>query len=486
MSSRSLTLLGKEPKMHTRMQATARGTIRLGLAVLTLTMFATRAHSQEAVVDSSVTEPRGSAPQVTDPAASAPVATVRANPQPIVISNFRAHDARGLNVFEPPKREGVPYNGFQLEWGAAFTQQFQGLQHENTASPNVVAGVNLNQLATIGSGFNNADANLYFDAQLARGIRVSMTSYLSSRHHSETWVKEGYLLIDGSPWENGTLDHLMEYLTLRLGHFEINYGDMHFRRSDNGQTMFNPLVGNLIMDAFTTEIGGEVYVRANSMLGMVAVTGGEVRGQVLKPEQRSPSVIAKLGFDRQFTPTARVRLTGSLYTTNKSINNTLYSGSRAGSRYYYALENVNASEGTQAWSGDLQPGFNRKVTAWVINPFIKYHGLELFGNIEQAEGRKVTETASRKWTQYAGEGVYRFLGNQLYVAGRYNVVSGRLAGFTSDVTIDRVEAGGGWYLTQNLQAKAEYMQQTYRDFPAADIRNGGKFHGVMVEAAVSF
>jgi hypothetical protein len=250
--------------------------------------------------------------------------------------------------------------------------------------------------------------------------------------------------------------------------------------------MYNPLVGNLIMDAFTTEVGGEVYVRANGMLGMVAVTGGEVRGQVLKPEQRSPSVIAKLGFDRQVTPEARVRVTGSLYTSSKSINNTLYSGSRSGSRYYYALENVNATESAQAWSGDLQPGFTSKVTAWVVNPFLKYRGLELFGNIEQAEGSRANETADRKWTQYAGEGVYRMLGNQLYLAGRYDVVSGRLAGFASDVTIDRTQIGGGWFLSQNVQAKVEWMQQKYRDFPTTDIRNGGKFHGVMVEAAVSF
>src|SRR5205085_8493041 len=126
-------------------------------------------------------------------------------------------------------------------------------------------------------------------------------------------------------WENAFLDKLMEKLTLRLGHFEINYGDMHFRRSDNGEAMFNPLVGNLIMDAFTTEIGGEAYVRCHDMLGMVAVTGGDVHGQVTKPEQRSPSVIAKLGFDRQLNPNARVRLTGSVYNTVKSASNSLYS-----------------------------------------------------------------------------------------------------------------------------------------------------------------
>ena len=429
-------------------------------------------------------ESTGSAAPTDNPAA--PPATDRARARLIEISNFRPHDARGLNTFEAPKAEGVPYDGFKLSWGAAFTQQFQGLAHDNSATPVIVGGNNINQLIDIGNGFNNADANLYLDAQVAKGIRVALTSYLSSRHHNETWVKDGYLLIDASPWEQATLDNLFKYITLRVGHFEINYGDMHFRRSDNGQTMFNPLIGNLLMDAFTTEIGAELYGRKNDYFGMAAVTGGEVRGQVTKPEQRSPSLMGKLGFDRQFSQELRGRLTGSIYHTDKSINNTLYTGSRAGSRYYYVIENAQATESAQAWSGDVRPGFSNRVTAWVVNPFVKFQGLELFGNVEQAEGRAATETSNRTWNQYAGEGVYRFLKNQLYLAGRYNVADGRLQGMTADVTVDRIEAGGGWFLTPNLEAKAEYVKQTYKDFPTNDIRHDAKFDGIMVEAAVSF
>lgn len=417
---------------------------------------------------------------------SAPAATVRARPSPIQIGYFRPHDARGLNVFEAPKQEIVPYDGFRLQWGAAFTQQFQSLDHSNNATPVIVAGVDQNQLIVIGPGFNNADANLYMDAQLARGIRVALTSYLSSRHHNETWVKDGYILIDGSPWENAMLDNIMKSVTVRIGHFEINYGDQHFRRTDNGQAMFNPLIGNLLMDAFTTEIGGEVYWRRHDLLAMVAATGGEVRGQVLKPEQRSPSYMGKLGIDRQVNTDTRVRLTGSFYTTSKSISNTLYSGSRAGSRYYYVIENTLATESAQAWSGDVRPDFGSKVTAWVVNPFVKWKGAEFFGNVEQAEGRNATETDNRTWHQYAGEGVYRFVGNHLYAAARYNVAKGRPFGFTNDVTVDRTEAGGGWFLTQNLEAKGEYVRQNYKDYPANNIRHDAHFQGVMFEAVVSF
>jgi hypothetical protein len=52
----------------------------------------------------------------------APPENPRAQSQPIRMSYFRARDARGLNVFEAPKREDVEYHGFEIQWGAAFTQ----------------------------------------------------------------------------------------------------------------------------------------------------------------------------------------------------------------------------------------------------------------------------------------------------------------------------------------------------------------------------
>ena len=415
-------------------------------------------------------------------------ATDRAQPAPIEVQHFRPHDARGINMFEPPKEPGVPYTGFKIQWGAAFTQQWQALHHSNNAARRTVPPdtTNANQLIEIGSGFNNAEANLYMDTQIAKGIRVEMTSYLSSRHHNETWVKDGYFLMDGSPWENATLDQIMKYVTLRIGHFEINYGDAHFRRSDNGNAMYNPLVGNLLMDAFTTEVGAEAYVRSNGLMGMFGVTNGEIRGTVRSPQQRAPAYLGKVGFDRMVTPDVRVRVTGSIYNTTKSANNTLYSGSRSGSRYYDVLENTKASATANAWSGDVQPGQSSKLRAWVINPFVTAYGFEFFGNYEESKGRTATETDDRTWKQMAVDGVYRFLRNQLYVAARYNTAKGKFVGFTDDVTVERTQAGGGWFITRNLEMKAEYVKQIYKDFPVTDIRSGGKFEGMMVEGVVAF
>jgi hypothetical protein len=404
------------------------------------------------------------------------------------IQHIRYADQRGLNVFESPKEAGADFTGLKISWGGAFAQQYQNLTHQNTAAPKLVTGsaVDQNQLIALGQGFNNANANLYLNVQLARGIRVAVETYASARHHNEAWVKDGYFLIDGSPIENKLLDKIMEVATLKVGHFEVNYGDQHFRRSDNGQTLYNPFVGNFIIDAFTTEIGAEAYLRKNGLMAMVGMTGGEVKGSVSTPGQRGPTYLAKLGIDESLSADLRFRLTGSMYKTDRSASNTLTSGDRAGSRYYDVLENTTSTESANAWSGAIQSGMKNMVTAFVINPFLKVGGVELFGNVETMTGAAQNEVQRRTLRQLVGEGLYRFAGNKLYVGGRYNTVKGELAGIANDITVRRTQLGGGWFVTPNVLSKIELVNQKYLDFPTGDIRSGGQFKGVMIEGVVAF
>ena len=404
---------------------------------------------------------------------------------PVEIQHMRAADQRGVNVYESPKEETVPFTGFKLSWGGAFTQQFQNLTHSNTAAPRMVAGVNANSLIQIGSGFNTANANLFMNVQVAKGIRVAVETYASSRHHNETWVKDGYFLIDGSPIESALLDNIMKYVTLKVGHFEVNYGDTHFRRSDNGQTIYNPFVGNYIIDAFSTEIGAEAYLRSNGYMAMAGITGGEIKGQVTAPGIRGPTYLLKLGMDKQLADT-RVRLTGSMYKTDRSANNTITSGDRAGSRYYDVLENTTSTEVANAWSGAIQSGMRNMVTAFVVNPSIIYKNAEFYGNVETITGAAGTELERRTLRQLVGEGLYRFWDKKFYVGGRYNTVNGQLANLPADINVQRSQIGGGWYVTPNVLSKIEFVNQRYNNFPTTDIRNGGKFQGFMVEGAVAF
>jgi hypothetical protein len=454
-------------------------TLRLAAAALAIPFAIALAQTQVTTNEST----GGTSDSAKKDSTTAPTSSISVL-KPILIQHLRPSDQRGLNMFESPKADLVAYTGFRLDVGAAFTQQFQGLMHENTATPVIVAGANTTALLNIGNGFNNATANLYLNAQVAKGIRVAMTSYLSARHHQETWAKDGYALIDASPIDVPILNSIMKYTTVKFGHFEINYGDQHFRRSDNGQTMFNPFVGNLITDAFTTEVGGELYVRAKGLLAMASMTGGEIRGTVLTPEKRSPSYIGKLGFDRQLSQDLRLRLTGSVYKNDNSASNTLFTGDRAGSRYYDVIENTSATG--NAWSGEIRPGFANRVTAFVVNPFVKYQGLEFFGYAETATGKALSETGYRTTRQLAGDVIYRFWNDKLFTGYRYNTVAGTFAANRSDANVNRFQVGGGWYVNQMMLLKGEYMNQKYYGFPATDIRNGGFIKGFMIEAALAF
>ena len=405
--------------------------------------------------------------------------------QPIVIQHLRAPDARGINVFEPPKDPGVPFAGFKLDWGGAFTQQYQSITHENTAAPKMVGTVNQNQLMDIGGGFNNATANLDLNVQIASGMRVALTTYLSSRHHQETWVKDGYLLIDRSPLNVGVLNDIMEVVTVKAGHFEVDYGDAHYRRSDNGRAIYNPFVGNLILDAFTTQIGAHVYARKSGFIAMAGVTGGEIKGEIRFPEQRGMAYLGKAGFDRDLGP-ARVRLTGSVYHQDKGLSNTVFGGDRAGSRYYLVMENTTATTNAQAWSGHINPGFGSELTTYMVNPFVDLGPVEFFGTFERAEGKAASEAASRVWKQYAGDAIYRFASEDLFVAARFNRATGELSGITGEPTVDRWQLAGGWYITNNLALKGEWVHQTYEGFPTTDIRSGGMFEGFVIEGVVAF
>ncbi len=180
-----------------------------------------------------------------------------------------------------------------------------------------------------------------FDIQIEDGIRISLENYMSSRHHNEFWVKGGYIQIDKLPMFNSP-DWFTNNFRVKIGHFMPNYGDQQFRRTDNGNAMFNPFVGNYIMDAFTTEIGTEIYAfPMDNVMLMAGMTGGLISGDIkdysTTTTKKNPSLYFKAAYDKQFTD-LRFRLSASFYQNSGTVRNTLFGGDRTGSRYYFAME----------------------------------------------------------------------------------------------------------------------------------------------------
>jgi len=414
---------------------------------------------------------------------------------------FRPNNKTGLNVFEPPKNDTTPFTGVTVRVGGNFTQDFQAISHHNNASPVYDAdSVNINQLISITNGFNRAMANLNIDAQLEDGIRMNLTMYLSTRHHEETWVKGGYVQFDKSLFlKNDVIDKIMKNVTLKIGDYEVDYGDQHYRRSDGGNAIYNPFIENYIMDEFATEIGGEIYYHPEcGLIVMAGITNGELNPTIVESSQidsatgklntYAPAFHGKIGYDRQINDDFRFRITGSCYIVKSAAGNTLFGGDRTGSHYFLVMENTEATVADNAFSGRYNPQFKQQVTTFMINPFIKFNGFELFGTYEIAKGRTITEKDMRTATQYAVDLIYRFPNEKenFWIGGRYNSVTASLPFNPADITINRIAGSIGWFLTKNIMMKAEYVKQEYKDFTLTDIRSDGKFDGFMIEASIGF
>lgn len=391
---------------------------------------------------------------------------------------WRPNDKRGINTFESAKLDTVEYNGLRVRIGGANTLQFQAIEASNSGSV---------EIFDLGSNFNLATSNLDLDVQLYPGLRMHLRTYLSSRHHAQPYVKGGYMQVDRLDFiKPGFMSSLMDKVTIKVGHMQINYGDNHFRRTDNGQAIYNPFVGNYIMDSFTTEVGAEVYYQNNGLIGMLGMTNGKLNQSTVKPPedapQTKPSIVAKLGYDSQLNEDLRLRLTGSVYHTGESGRTYLYGGDRAGSRYY----NILTDNSGEFRIPRFDPGFVNELTAIMFNTFVKFQGVEFYGVFENASGKAAAETDRRSFKQYGAELLYRFgQDERFYLGSRYNLVSGETnAG--DDIDISRFNIGGGWFFTRNVLAKAEFVSQNYEGFPATSAFEEGKFSGIILEAIISF
>lgn len=391
---------------------------------------------------------------------------------------FRENSKEGLNVFETSKEAKGTFDKVRVFVGGDFALQFQSINHSNS----------LNNLVDLGSNFNLPTANLNINTQLADGMRLHLRTYLSSKHHNEAWVKGGYLQIDRLGFiKEGFLDGLMDYTTITFGLDEFNYGDAHFRRSDNARVIYNPFIGNYIMDSFSTEAFGEVTVQKNSIIAVLGLSNGKLNQSVVLNDNSDNKVsfYGKLGVDKQFTGDFRFRLTGSWYLNNGTTTGTwLYGGDRAGSRYYNILQPLEGN--SSDFEGRFNPRF-KQMSALQLNPFVKYKGLEFFGIVESVSNSE--EQGNGQFTQLSGELLYRFgTTEQFYIGGRYNTVKGKSnESDVQDTEISRLNLGGGWFMTKNVIVKLEYVNQEYKNGYAADSKyNGAKFDGINLEAAISF
>jgi hypothetical protein len=366
--------------------------------------------------------------------------------------------------FEPALDDGTSFEKLKVNVGAGFALQIQGLSHE---APDV-------ELIDLKKNVNLPTANFNLGADLAPGISVLLETYLSSRHHNEAWVKGGYLVLDRMPFLRS--DNFMDNLTIIAGVMMPNYGDAHFYRSDNGNVIQNPFVGNWIMDAFTTNPGFEVLWRKNNIIALLGTNNGRLNfgsgGDLIE----DLVWYWKVGYDNQINDELRVRATVSGYhVPDGHVGSYLYRGDRAGARYYDVMDIVD--ENANDFSGRWDPGSQQsKMNNIMVNVFVKYSGLEVFGLYENSKG--IRREVDQHFTQYAIQPIYRM--GSFYAGLRYNGVIDNDGG-----SVERWNIGGGWFMNDYVLMKLEYVDQTYYG-AVHGLGAGAKFNGFVLETAIQF
>lgn len=371
----------------------------------------------------------------------------------------------------------------------------QALDHEN------VFDIKGNPLPKLEPGFQNAFGDLGFIARYGKNeeIEVVFDMYLSSRNHpSQTYGNEGYIIMRGVPENLQNLKFLTPILNkvdIKAGHMLVDFGDAAQHRSNNAIVQKNPLVGNFVIDPNIVSIGMQVSSKPGSRFGyLVGVSNGTTT--------EDWSVGRGFAYNGKliFYPVKGLRTSASYIATEQSDNPTksgggssmqMFSGNRSGERYAGVLGGGQAPGGVFPQAGEKFSATQFDVT------FDNNSPIKLYGHYGIAQDKDINGSApgnpEEKWNYYAADAVYNFT-PALYGAVRYSSANtSKLGGADSDGSVNRIQVGGGFWLTKNLLMKLEYVDQKYSGFSEGQIVNNGiqawrdpEFSGFISEVSFSF
>ena len=331
-------------------------------------------------------------------------------------------------------------------------------------------------------GLQSAVGNMYFDAKLAEGVDMSFELYLSSKHHQgELWDREGYVYIAQLPFDAGPLNTVLDHIDVKAGHFEVDFGNQHLVRSDNGQVQENPLVGNYIVDVNTVEPGIELIGNHPTLKWVAGISTGTTTGDFRLG--RGTAFHGKVGVE---TPHFGTAVSG--YAVDHADNETgfpnngsysaLFAGNRSGGRYEGII-------GGGPEPGQIKPGRGQDVTAVQLDARASLRRLGLSGMAgwtkdADANGSE-PGSPNEEWLYYGVEAKYG-LTDRLYVAGRYNAAQADMyRGTDSNARIDRFQGGVGVWIVDGVLWKGELVHHRTDDFGADP-----EFSGFISEVSVAF
>jgi hypothetical protein len=375
------------------------------------------------------------------------------------------------------------WQDLNLYMGLQTVGRLQALQQENVSINHV------NQ-AGLDPGFQDPFANLSFLAAIPNKMDVYFDLYVASRPHASTmYGHEGYLLFKQlpAPFDTGPVGAVFDYINVKVGAFDLDFGDDNYRRSNNARVQRNPLIGNPLLDPNVEEIGGEVYTIKGPVYALAGVGSGTTTEHFDYGSE--PSVHGKLwGY-----PLPDVRTSISAYHVDLSGSadtSYLFFNGRSGGAFAAVF-------GGGDNPGQILPQGGKDVTAVQGDVTWNHWPFEVYSNVGWVQDSDINGPSagspSERWIYGTFEPVFH-LTPSLYVAARYSFgVATSVNGVSSNGWVDRAEAGAGYWITNNLLGKLEYVYQQYHDFSSADGVVSGvdgfdspRFSGVVMEVSFSF
>lgn len=366
---------------------------------------------------------------------------------------------------------------------------FQTLEQKNVFD---AKGTSLGHLT---NGFQTAFGDLGFIGKFGTKEEIEMyfDLYLASRNHpSQTYGDQGYLILHGIP-ENLSgakfLQPIFDKIDIKAGAFLIDFGDHLLHRSNNAIVQSNRLIGNYVIDPNLVAVGGEVMSKPGRVNWLFGVTNAT------NTEDFQPG--RGIGYNAKVWvyPIKPVRLAVSGFRADHSEALTsraaLVAGNRSGERYGAVIG------GGQA-PGDILPAAGRDLTAYQFDATFEGDSpVKLYGHFGTTKDNDINATLAgkqeEKWNYYSGEAAYYFTRN-LYAAARYSGANAsKFAGHNSDAEVNRIQLGGGVWLTRNMLVKAEWVEQKYSNFIQGEMVNNGvqgwkdpEFKGLVAEFSFAF
>jgi hypothetical protein len=349
------------------------------------------------------------------------------------------------------------------------------------------------------SGFHRLRYALHFNAQ------VSDTISVFAELAEEPNDFEVFQMSQDLAW----IQFAKDGMGLRVGNV-ISTTQNFIEYSDGAVVQSNPLIGNSPVDMITAEQGLWLYGAYDNVTWDAVVSKPSFNTDFTKDSGYNFGLRGTFGFDNGFSVGAGLFVTNADLNCDSSGNCTDNVGAAIGSliaigdgdNYQFGSDSGGVS-GTPGRGGHfaIVPGLS--ATIWQIDAQYKTDNLKInaYYGIAQddyswadspiAGYRPVSGsfTDNESEVSFMSVKAKYNINKNIYVAARYSMSTNESAGISSDDSLDRIQVGAGYFISDKVLLKVEYVKQTEEAFSGGQATNGGgeaEWDGILAELSVSF